>query len=76
MPLSPTAGWQKGPWLREAGQLVTCRSSLIILCKGNSFLTSCSLRYVSLLTDTNVIRYIQLTEMKLSRCSQREKEAM
>ncbi|XP_023111560.2 tetratricopeptide repeat protein 9A [Felis catus] len=27
-------------------------------------------------TDTNVIRYIQLTEMKLSRCSQREKEAM
>ncbi|KGL80333.1 Tetratricopeptide repeat protein 9A, partial [Tinamus guttatus] len=23
-------------------------------------------------TDTNVIRYIQLTEMKLSRCSQRE----
>ncbi|XP_038621359.1 tetratricopeptide repeat protein 9A [Tachyglossus aculeatus] len=26
-------------------------------------------------TDTNVIRYIQLTEMKLSRCSQREKEA-
>uniref|UniRef100_A0A2K6V1T8 Tetratricopeptide repeat domain 9 n=1 Tax=Saimiri boliviensis boliviensis TaxID=39432 RepID=A0A2K6V1T8_SAIBB len=28
------------------------------------------------LADTNVIRYIQLTEMKLSRCSQREKEAM
>uniref|UniRef100_A0A8B9M5X4 Tetratricopeptide repeat protein 9A n=1 Tax=Accipiter nisus TaxID=211598 RepID=A0A8B9M5X4_9AVES len=27
-------------------------------------------------TDTNVIRYIQLTEMKLSRCSQREKEAL
>uniref|UniRef100_D3ZS76 Tetratricopeptide repeat domain 9 n=1 Tax=Rattus norvegicus TaxID=10116 RepID=D3ZS76_RAT len=27
-------------------------------------------------SDTNVIRYIQLTEMKLSRCSQREKEAM
>ncbi|XP_009004512.1 tetratricopeptide repeat protein 9A [Callithrix jacchus] len=27
-------------------------------------------------TDTNVIRYIQLTEMKLSRCSQREKETM
>ncbi|XP_006884855.1 PREDICTED: tetratricopeptide repeat protein 9A [Elephantulus edwardii] len=27
-------------------------------------------------TDTNVIRYIQLTEMKLSRCSQRDKEAM
>ncbi|EPQ07487.1 Tetratricopeptide repeat protein 9A [Myotis brandtii] len=27
-------------------------------------------------TDTNVIRYIQLTEMKLSRCSQREKEAI
>ncbi|NXV86476.1 TTC9A protein, partial [Calonectris borealis] len=27
-------------------------------------------------TDTNVIRYIQLTEMKLSRCSQREKEAV
>nr|XP_040130527.1 tetratricopeptide repeat protein 9A isoform X1 [Ictidomys tridecemlineatus] len=26
--------------------------------------------------NTNVIRYIQLTEMKLSRCSQREKEAM
>ncbi|CAM4569205.1 tetratricopeptide repeat protein 9A [Lepidochelys kempii] len=26
--------------------------------------------------DTNVIRYIQLTEMKLSRCSQREKEAL
>ncbi|XP_078089544.1 tetratricopeptide repeat protein 9A [Mustelus asterias] len=26
--------------------------------------------------DTNVIRYIQLTEMKLSRCSQKEKEAM
>ncbi|KAG8449495.1 hypothetical protein GDO86_016221 [Hymenochirus boettgeri] len=25
-------------------------------------------------TDTNVIRYIQLAEMKLSRCSQREKE--
>ncbi|OXB66986.1 hypothetical protein ASZ78_010246 [Callipepla squamata] len=28
------------------------------------------------LRDTNVIRYIQLTEMKLSRCSQREKEAL
>ncbi|NXM39919.1 TTC9A protein, partial [Gymnorhina tibicen] len=27
-------------------------------------------------TDTNVIRYIQLTEMKLSRCSQREKETL
>uniref|UniRef100_A0A8D0BSH9 Tetratricopeptide repeat protein 9A n=1 Tax=Salvator merianae TaxID=96440 RepID=A0A8D0BSH9_SALMN len=27
-------------------------------------------------TDTNVVRYIQLTEMKLSRCSQREKEAL
>ncbi|XP_042300904.1 tetratricopeptide repeat protein 9A [Sceloporus undulatus] len=27
-------------------------------------------------TDTNVIRYIQLTEMKLSRCSQREKDAL
>ncbi|XP_010018188.1 PREDICTED: tetratricopeptide repeat protein 9A-like [Nestor notabilis] len=27
-------------------------------------------------TGTNVIRYIQLTEMKLSRCSQREKEAL
>ncbi|KAM6335421.1 tetratricopeptide repeat protein 9A [Podargus strigoides] len=27
-------------------------------------------------TDTNVIRYIQLTEIKLSRCSQREKEAL
>ncbi|NXN33209.1 TTC9A protein, partial [Nycticryphes semicollaris] len=27
-------------------------------------------------TDTNVIRYIQLTEMKISRCSQREKEAL
>ncbi|KAJ7420296.1 tetratricopeptide repeat domain 9 [Willisornis vidua] len=27
-------------------------------------------------TDTNVIRYIQLTEMKLSRCSQKEKEAL
>uniref|UniRef100_A0A8D0GCI7 Tetratricopeptide repeat protein 9A n=1 Tax=Sphenodon punctatus TaxID=8508 RepID=A0A8D0GCI7_SPHPU len=27
-------------------------------------------------SDTNVIRYIQLTEMKLSRCSQREKEAL
>lgn len=27
-------------------------------------------------TDTNVVRYIQLTEMKLSRCSHREKEAM
>ncbi|XP_054827789.1 tetratricopeptide repeat protein 9A [Eublepharis macularius] len=26
--------------------------------------------------DTNVVRYIQLTEMKLSRCSQREKEAL
>lgn len=26
-------------------------------------------------TDTNVIRYIQLAEMKLSRCAQREKEA-
>lgn len=39
-------------------------------------LTTCALRCVSLLTDTNVIRYIQLTEMKLSRCSQREKEAM
>ncbi|XP_070805956.1 tetratricopeptide repeat protein 9B [Pituophis catenifer annectens] len=25
-------------------------------------------------TDTNVLRYIQLTEMKLSRCHQREKE--
>ncbi|KAJ6667214.1 hypothetical protein lerEdw1_017192 [Lerista edwardsae] len=25
---------------------------------------------------TNVVRYIQLTEMKLSRCSQREKEAL
>ncbi|CAH2328084.1 tetratricopeptide repeat 9A [Pelobates cultripes] len=25
-------------------------------------------------TDTNVIRYIQLAEMKISRCSQREKE--
>ncbi|XP_053553669.1 tetratricopeptide repeat protein 9A [Bombina bombina] len=25
-------------------------------------------------TDTNVIRYIQLAEMKLSRCNQREKE--
>ncbi|MEE6492793.1 hypothetical protein FKM82_016634 [Ascaphus truei] len=25
-------------------------------------------------TDTNVVRYIQLAEMKLSRCSQREKE--
>ncbi|XP_060684808.1 tetratricopeptide repeat protein 9A [Hemiscyllium ocellatum] len=27
-------------------------------------------------TDTNVIRYIQLAEMKLSRCSQKEKEAL
>ncbi|XP_070590536.1 tetratricopeptide repeat protein 9A [Erythrolamprus reginae] len=27
-------------------------------------------------TDTNVVRYIQLTEMKLSRCSQREKETL
>ncbi|XP_061467153.1 tetratricopeptide repeat protein 9A [Rhineura floridana] len=27
-------------------------------------------------TDTNVVRYIQLTEMKLSRCSQKEKEAL
>ncbi|KAH0620684.1 hypothetical protein JD844_021362 [Phrynosoma platyrhinos] len=27
-------------------------------------------------TDTNVVRYIQLTEMKLSRCSQREKDAL
>ncbi|XP_034953355.2 tetratricopeptide repeat protein 9A isoform X1 [Zootoca vivipara] len=27
-------------------------------------------------TNTNVVRYIQLTEMKLSRCSQREKEAL
>ncbi|KAL7992383.1 hypothetical protein Chor_016639 [Crotalus horridus] len=26
--------------------------------------------------DTNVVRYIQLTEMKLSRCSQREKETL
>nr|XP_033807707.1 tetratricopeptide repeat protein 9A [Geotrypetes seraphini]XP_033807708.1 tetratricopeptide repeat protein 9A [Geotrypetes seraphini] len=26
-------------------------------------------------TDTNVVRYIQLAEMKLSRCSQKEKEA-
>ncbi|XP_060118823.1 tetratricopeptide repeat protein 9A [Heteronotia binoei] len=26
--------------------------------------------------DTNVVRYIQLTEMKLSRCSQKEKEAL
>ncbi|XP_062973673.1 tetratricopeptide repeat protein 9A [Elgaria multicarinata webbii] len=26
--------------------------------------------------DTNVVRYIQLTEMKLSRCSQREKESL
>ncbi|XP_012869053.1 PREDICTED: tetratricopeptide repeat protein 9A [Dipodomys ordii] len=41
--------------------------------KGNEEPTSGA---VSLLIDTNVIRYIQLTEMKLSRCSQREKEAM
>uniref|UniRef100_A0A4W3K0X0 Uncharacterized protein n=1 Tax=Callorhinchus milii TaxID=7868 RepID=A0A4W3K0X0_CALMI len=27
-------------------------------------------------TDTNVIRYIQLTEMKLSRCLQKEKESL
>ncbi|XP_043929905.1 tetratricopeptide repeat protein 9A [Protopterus annectens] len=27
-------------------------------------------------TDTNVVRYIQLAEMKLSRCSQKEKEAL
>ncbi|XP_053122997.1 tetratricopeptide repeat protein 9B [Hemicordylus capensis] len=27
-------------------------------------------------TDTNVLRYIQLTEIKISRCSQREKEVM
>ncbi|XP_006004626.1 tetratricopeptide repeat protein 9A [Latimeria chalumnae] len=27
-------------------------------------------------TDTNVVRYIQLTEMKLSRSSQKEKEAL
>uniref|UniRef100_A0A8C5LBL8 Tetratricopeptide repeat protein 9A n=1 Tax=Jaculus jaculus TaxID=51337 RepID=A0A8C5LBL8_JACJA len=27
-------------------------------------------------TDTNVVRYIQLTEMKLSRCSQRARESL
>ncbi|XP_062995860.1 tetratricopeptide repeat protein 9B [Elgaria multicarinata webbii] len=27
-------------------------------------------------TDTNVLRYIQLTEIKISRCNQRDKEAM
>lgn len=66
-----------GPWLSEAALSVICRCSFgLIPCRPTSPLTSCSLRCVSLLTDTNVIRYIQLTEMKLSRCSQREKEAM
>nr|XP_008112026.1 PREDICTED: tetratricopeptide repeat protein 9B [Anolis carolinensis] len=27
-------------------------------------------------TDTNVLRYIQLTEIKISRCNQREKEVI
>lgn len=63
-------------------ELIMIRS-LFMICKHNVHLTlfpssgvvKASLSF-SLLTDTNVIRYIQLTEMKLSRCSQREKEAM
>lgn len=64
-------------------ELIMIRRSLFMICKHNIHLSlfpssgvaKASLS-LSLLTDTNVIRYIQLTEMKLSRCSQREKEAM
>lgn len=59
------AGPGGAPWMKGA----VCPSF-------QGVVTTVPVSVCSFPADTNVIRYIQLTEMKLSRCSQREKEAL